>query len=420
MHASVRRATWASLAVVITVSSSAAAEDLPSPLPLDALLEAVRAHNPELSERRSRSAAAAARPRGEGWPDDPTLALEWWQQPVDFSTVPIMLSLRQAIPWRSKLRLRREIAEREARTTRDEADDIEVRVLGDARRAYADLAWAERNLALLGTIRPLLENLVQIAGARYRVGSAVQADVLKAQAELLMIENEQLDDERLRDDAKARLNGLLDRPAAAAIGPSVGDSVLSAIPSEPELLARAIERRPEVRRARDALAAAEARRGLAARENLPELAAWAGYMTNNLHGTDTFTVGLQTSLPFFSTVRKRAQVSAADAEVTAARRALDAARRRADVELRAALLQLDTAARHVRLHADKLIPLSELTLQSALASYQAGRIDFPAVLESARAVLQHHTDHLKYLFEYQRRRADVTQIVGDDVEGGAR
>ena len=87
--------------------------------------------------------------------------------------------------------------------------------------------------------------------------------------------------------------------------------------------------------------------------------------------------------------------------------------------MRTLLLELDSAARHVRLHADKMVPLSELTLQSALASYEAGRVDFPAVLEAARAVREHHTDHIKYLVEYERRLAELEQLVGD-IRGGAR
>jgi outer membrane protein TolC len=140
----------------------------------------------------------------------------------------------------------------------------------------------------------------------------------------------------------------------------------------------------------------------------------------NVSGVDTFTVGASTTLPVFSTPRKRALVVAGEAEVQAARSAVAQAERQADVDVRQALIGLEVAARHVRLHADRLIPLAELTLASTLAAYQTGRVDFTTVLQAARAVRDHHLDHQKYLAEWERRRADLEQAIGGDLEGGAR
>src|SRR5262249_1457055 len=153
-------------------------------------------------------------------PEDPMAMFEWWQQPVDFSTVPLMLTLKQPLPWPSRLRLRREIAEREARALGEEADATERRVEAEAKRAYFDLALAERNLAVNAMVRPLISNLVLITDAQYRVGKAVQADLLRAQSELLEIENDGFDLEHDRQAAVAQLNGLLDRAPGAPLGPT--------------------------------------------------------------------------------------------------------------------------------------------------------------------------------------------------------
>src|SRR5262249_30180046 len=131
------------------------------------------------------------------------------------------------------------------------------------------------------------------------------------------------------------------------------------------------------------------------------------------------TLGLSSTLPAFSTMKKRAAVEESRAELEAARRALEAARRAAEVEVQTALLRLESSARHVNLHADQLVPLADPTLQSPQAPYPAGRLDFSAVLEAARMVRDHHLNHLKFLVEYERRLADLEQIVGGEV-GGTR
>src|SRR5688500_7260429 len=137
----------AALAVVTTFCTYARGDDLPSPLPLAHVLERVRAKNPQLAEKKKLAAAAAIRPRLIQ-PPDPMLMLEWWQQPVDFSMVPIMLTLKQPLPILGTLKQRRELARREAAASSDEANEIEQRTVGEARRAYFELALAESSLAI--------------------------------------------------------------------------------------------------------------------------------------------------------------------------------------------------------------------------------------------------------------------------------
>lgn len=340
--------------------------------------------------------------------------LEWWQQPVNFSTVPVMLTLKQPLPWPSKLHLKREIAELEAKGLSDEADQSERALLAEAKRAYFDLALAERDLAVNARVRTLLENLVQISDAQYRVGTTVQADLLGAQMELLETDNQGFELERDRREAIARLNGLLDRPAAAPLGPTATAPAMVILPLRAELLARSLANRPAVQRAQSMLSIAEARLDLTQREDYPELSVWGAFMLN-FGGVDAFTAGLSTTLPIFSGVRKRALTQASNIDREAALLALDALRRQTDVEVETAVLQLEAAAQHVKLHAEKLIPLADLTLQSAEAAYQSGKVPFITVLEAARAVRTHHLDHIKYLVEYERRLADLEEITGEDL-----
>jgi outer membrane protein TolC len=404
----------AALWAVMIASIPAAAAELPSPFSLPDLLAALAERSPELRERRSRAEAAALRPRAEGLFDDPMLMLEWWQQPVSFSSVPVMLTVRQSLRWGSVRQAARRVAEREAATVRDQVDETARRLEAEAKRAYLDLTLAERTLAVNARVRTLNEAMVAAAEAKYRVGRAAQAEILRAQSELLTLDNDRLDLERARDEAQARINALLDRPGDAPLPPTAPVERAARLPPADALVAEAARRRPEVRLAEDALREAQARLEAARLTTRPELAVWAGYMVN-FGGTDTFTVGASTTLPFFSAERRRPLVRAAEAEVAARRAALDAATRRADQEVRTALLLIETAERHARLHAEKLIPLAELSLRAAQAAYQNDRIEFSAVLDAARMVRDHHLNHERYSIEYQRRLADLELAVGADL-----
>jgi outer membrane protein TolC len=406
-------------AVLVCFAAPAFADELNAPLRLEDVLAAVRARNPAVAERRERAAAARLRPRAESLPDDPMAMLEWWQQPVNFSFVPVMLTLKQTIPWRSRLKLRREAAESDARAVGDEASESELRAVAEARKAYFDLVLAERSLAVNQMVQTLLEKLVKTSDAEYRVGKAVQADLLRAQQELLSTQNDGFDLERDRQVVIARLNALLDRTPDSLLPPTATQPDLIELPPESALADRALHDRPAVRRAQAMLQAARQRMGLSRTENYPDLAVWTSFMVA-FGGVDTFTVGVSSTLPFWGTVRKRALSSAAEADVRAAERALDAARRETETQLHAALLQLQANARHVHLHADKLIPLADVTMQSALASYEAGRVPFTTVLDAARMVRDHHLNHIKFLVEYEKTLADLSELIGGSVTGGAR
>jgi outer membrane protein TolC len=394
-------------------SGSALADNLPSPLKLSDVVSALRENNPEVAARRAMAKAAGARPRQVSQLDDPMLSLEWWQQPINFATVPIMLTVRQPLPWPGKLRARNEVARREAATTRDQIAQVERALEAQAKLVFLDLVLEERSLFINERQHTLLQAMVQAAESKYRVGKAPQATMLKSQEELLAVDNERFDLERARDEGRARLNALINREPSAQIPPVAVPASPAPLPSEAELTALAIDRRPDVKLAHDAVAEAQAKLALARRETNPELAVWAAYMVN-IRGVDTFTTGVSTTLPVFSARRRTAAVDAAEAELQGARAALDAATRRAQAEVRTALLQIDAALRHERLHSEKLIPLSELSLQSTLAAYQNDRIDFFSVLDAARMVRDHHLSHERYLIEYHKRLAELELAVGQD------
>jgi outer membrane protein TolC len=394
-------------------AASAHAASAEQVLRLADVVAEVRRANPELAAARKLAGSAAARPRSVGGWADPMLMVEWWQQPIDFSVVPIMVTVRQTLPLLGMTAARRTVAEREAATVSVEASALERRLVTEAKRAFLDAALAERSLAINTRLHAVVTSAVAAADAKYRAGRAVQAELLRAQEELLTLENERLDLERARDEAHAKLRALLGRDGDGPL-PHTELPSTPAIPPPAELFARAAAFSPELARARAAVAEAEARREVARRENRPEVSLWSGYMAM-ARGTDTFTVGASTTLPIFSSVRRRAAVAAADAEIAARKAAVDAVRRRVEAEVRAALLQIESARRHVALHVDKLIPLAELALESAQAAYAADRTPFSTLLEAARAVRMHHVDHDRFAIEVERRIAELEGVVGEEL-----
>lgn len=388
------------------------------PLTLSALLAEAQERSPELRARAAQVRAAAERPAQARAFEDPMVMIELWQVPLSLSSVPLMITLRQPVPWPGKLAARAAALAPEQEQARAEAAAASLRVRLAVTRAYLDYRLAVRSLAVVRRSRALLAAIAEAVEARYRVGRAELADLLRARQELVSLDNTLLDLERGRDLAVTAINALLSRPVDGALGEPVSAPEVRALPDGRGLMEQAARQQPEVLAARAVLAQALARARAAGSERAPDLAVWAGYMAMLRGGDHTFTAGVQTSLPTFSLQRTSAASREAMAQVEAARAALQAAEDRTRAQVREALLRLDTAARHLRLHREDLLPLSEQAEAAARASYQGGRADLGQVLQAARAGLEHRLDYERFQAEYGQRLAELETALGASLPEG--
>jgi outer membrane protein TolC len=83
-------------------------------------------------------------------------------------------------------------------------------------------------------------------------------------------------------------------------------------------------------------------------------------------------------------------------------------------EIEDTLAEVKAETRQAELH-HHLIPLSRQALQSALASYAAGRGGFTTVLETERDLQMHELDLAMHLASYSQHLADLERAVGGDV-----
>jgi cobalt-zinc-cadmium efflux system outer membrane protein len=91
------------------------------------------------------------------------------------------LGVSQDIPYPGKLRLKGEIAKRDADVSHQQIESVRRAVLADIKGTYFQLAYLSKTLAILEEDGELLKQVEQAADARYRSGMGTQQDVLQAQ-----------------------------------------------------------------------------------------------------------------------------------------------------------------------------------------------------------------------------------------------
>src|SRR5580704_11902438 len=158
----------------------------------------------------------------------------------------IGLGVSQDFPYPGKLRLKGEIAKREADVSQQGYEAVRRSVLAGVKATYFQLAYLSKTLGILESDGQLLQQVEKAADARYRSGKGNQQDLLRAQLEqtklLREISMHQLEVAKVQ----AQLKELLNRPQSSTdIEPA--DLSETGLPyTYDELLAATKARNPQI------------------------------------------------------------------------------------------------------------------------------------------------------------------------------
>jgi hypothetical protein len=207
---------------------------------------------------------------------------------------------------------------------------------------------------------------------------------------------------------RAELNRLLARPPDAPVETGARLGLVPETRSLEAVQASAEGESPELRAAAVAAERDRLARDLASRAGQPDLVVQAGYM--NRGGLDPmWQAGVGVSLPLW---RKRIDASRAEAEIR--QRATEQRRESVRLQLRfrnqERLAQLRATERNARLYEDGIIPQDQMSVESAIASYESGQVPFVAVLEALTTLYQDRVALKRLLARHAQLRAGLDEM----------
>jgi outer membrane protein TolC len=410
-------------AVAVLAQGAPAATDLPPGADVESLLAMARANNPEVASMRHEAAAAKERiDQADALPDP---RFKWELQdvtrmgaqgptlwPADVGST--RYTFTQELPWFGTRKLKREQAEFAAQGAQTQVQTVWADVAARIKLAYAQLYFLQRTEGLNREILGLMQRLEQIARERYAGGLAPQQDAIRAQAEQSAMQGELIAVQTELHHTRARLNALLARPIHA---PLAEPQSLRPLPPVGQLNFESLSQRALAHNPQ--LAADEAR--LRSADRGQELALKSRYPTFTLGVAPTqfqndikaWDLMLEMNIPLQQgTRRAQERESLAMREAAQARR--DASLYQLQADLSENLDALQSAQQTEALVANSLLPQAELSLQSALAGYEAGKGDFASVLEAQRQIRQAKQSRIKALAEGQARLAQLERLLGEE------
>ncbi|MCA9195835.1 MAG: TolC family protein, partial [Planctomycetales bacterium] len=154
--------------------------------------------------------------------------------------------LSQGVPWPAKLSTKAAIASREVQMAQAEVQQIEREITESVRLAYYEVWFATRAITIIQETRELVDDLTNVAEARYKSGGT-QQDVLRAQLEADRLDDQLVGLRKQKEQAQADLAALLQQPVSL-IPETQQDIGLTDVPKQlDELLGLAEQCSPELR-----------------------------------------------------------------------------------------------------------------------------------------------------------------------------
>ncbi len=392
-----------------------------APLTVESFTQAVLERNADFDAMRQAVLAALARVRPAGKLADPVLSVS--AAPRTFGSSMGSgsdIEISQALPWWGTLDARRQVARAKAEAASDDLDALRLRLAALARGSFADWVFVHRALEINAATLAVMESVRSVAAVRYASGRAPQEDVLQADVERTLLEQQRLEWRREISVVRARMNALLDRAPDSPVPAPADLPAPVPLPAEAVLLRRALSQ-PRLAALEAGERAAEARERLARKSRFPEFRVNAGYDSMWADPAMRPMVGLSFTVPIDQS-KYRADIDAAHAQALQANARFQDQKAALLADLSASYASTREAAQSVALYHDDLVPLARDALQVALSGYGSGQGSFLEVLTAEQRQLEAELGLARAQSDYFRQLATLEQLSGPgwaaDLTGG--
>jgi outer membrane protein, heavy metal efflux system len=389
--------------------------------PLSELLAEAEKNNPQIEAARQSWQAAKQVPTQVSTLPDPQFNLQHVSvgSPRPFAGYTnsdfayLGLGVSQDIPYPGKLRLKGEIAKRDADVSQQQIESVRRAILTELKGTYFQLAYLSKTLTLLEEDGKLLRQVEQAADARYRSGIGTQQDVLQAQLQKTKLLREIAMHHLQVGKLEAQLKQFLNRSQDS---PDIETADLLETPlvqTYADLLAAAQVQNPEIASAQKMIDRQSLQVDLARKDFYPDFNVqymWQRTDPTQFRAYYMLSVGIK--VPIYRSRKQRPELAQAESEQLRARSELQARSQQLAGDLRSQYVIVQQTSELLRIHREGLSPQARSEFQSGLAAYQSNKQDFQALLTAFLDVLHLDEDYWQNVAEYETAIARIEQLTG--------
>ena len=404
--------------VLVTAFSAFGQTPASTPTPLSQLLTEAGANNPQISAANyGVQAVRQMAPQVTTLPD-PKFTYQQLSvgspKPLagytnsDFAYIGIGTS--QELPYPGKLRLRGEVAQRDADTKQAEVEITKTSIADSIKAAYLQLAYLQQTLGILRQNEGVLDQLIQDAMVHYQVGQGMQQDVLQAQVNRTKIVKEITMHHQQMGQLQAHLKGLISRDQGS---PDIVTEDLIESPlkrTSAELLAMVRQSNPQIQVDASSVRKQDAQLASAKREGKPDFE--LGYMYQNTDRKYRDYYILTFDVRFPRKKRVNAEIAEATEKRTESQQTLNAHLQQQLAEVQQGYVKATGDEELLKEYREGLIPQSDAAYRARLSAYSSNREQFTHVLLYFTDLLSLKLEYAQTLVDHETALAHLETLTG--------
>lgn len=405
------------IAAVLAINAVAQTPD--ARVSLRELTSQAMMNNPEIVAAQKAYEAARQRPTQEGSLPDPMISLGYVSvgNPLPgaglgsqvVSNVGVMYS--QELPYPGKLKLKGEIASKEAEATFQQYQAVQLGVISRLKQAYYRLQYTYAASDLLIRNRDLLNKLVSVTEARYSVGKAAQQDVFKAQTQVSILETRLVKLEQQRRSSEAEITSLLNQRPGTPVGRPENVKPKELTATLDELFAAAGQNSPMLQRDQKMIERSELAVNSARKEYYPDVTLSGGYF-NQGSMSPMYQFQASFKVPIYFWRKQRAGVNEQVSMLSQARRTYEATDQSLHFRIKDDYTMAQASAKLMKLYTQTVVPQGTLALESSLSTYETGAVDFLSVLTNFTTVLDYEMNYYDEALNYALALSRLEEMTG--------
>lgn len=328
--------------------------------------------------------------------------------------------IAQALPFFGKLQLKGDMAAQDAQAAYCKFEAQRLALYYQLKQAYYEYCYLARATAITEENLRQLQDIEQIAQARYKTSSGSQPDVIRAQVEVGKMENELASLHDLQAPTVAKLNAVLSRPSSAPLPAPPQIEVREFKADDEQLLAWMSQANPELKSMDADILRQKAAIELAKKDYFPDL--MVGFEYDQMFQAAGVEEGPTNPIALTFSINMPIWWEKYAAEVREAReRHWAALKDKADkgnslgADLKMAAYNFRNAERKIRLYRDTLLPKARQAMKSTQAAYQSGTAGFSDLIDSQRILLEFDLSYERALADRQQGLALLEMLVGKPI-----
>ena len=392
-------------------------------LKLDELIKELVRSNPELAAARKRYEAALTRPAQEGALPDPRITAGWISNgnPLPGAglgvepTSNIGFQIAQELPYPGKRTIKGGIARKEADSEAQVYRARELSLIAQLKTAFYELSFLYEAQDILRRNQSLLQQLLRVAEARYSVGKAMQQDLFKSQVEISILENKLVVLEQKKASTVAEINLLLNRSPSETLGRPEPTEALPDLGPLPSLQSQAETASPMLRAQQSVIDSKQLGVQMARREYYPDFDVMGGYY-NQGSMKDMYEFKVQINVPIYFWRKQRYALEESSLRLVEAQKTYRATDQMLSFRIRDRYLVAEASRKLMDLYSKRVVPQAQFALESSLASYETGGVDFLTVLSNISSILENEMNYYEQRAEYLKALAALEELVAKPLD----